>query len=334
LDLNGNDACSNYGVANTPLQSKMSWYDFQTSVKDAPVWDTESHIIPDISVVGYDDLVEYYNGADVWNGGVHGRGTSIIWLWDLRNNSMPWSGTTYPNTNAVVRPAEAVEVSRAALDLNRLSKEIYEIQKAKRKVGVLYSRTSQGYVKDIMTSTIGAYEDAIFSGQKVGFITESKPETMHDYELVIIPETPNVPVSVINHLKTYIENGGQVVITNPETLKKNEYNKPHDAETIEYIYANAMVEGSIYDKIDAMGLSKVVLVNAETGERIDNVEWSYAEYDGKIVVNALNYDKENDIMVKVKYNGKEVESFDELRGMEMGNSQILLKSYQPVLLSF
>jgi len=80
-------------------------------------------------------------------------------------------------------------------------------------------------------------------------------------------------------------------------LKKREYDKPHDAETIEYIYAKALIEGSIYDKIEALGLSDVVLVNAETGERIDNVEWSYAEYNGKMVVNAVNYDKENAITI-------------------------------------
>jgi len=80
-------------------------------------------------------------------------------------------------------------------------------------------------------------------------------------------------------------------------LKKSEYDKPHDAETIEYIYAKALIEGSIYDKIEALGLSDVVLVNAETGERIDNVEWSYAEYNGKMVVNAVNYDKENAITI-------------------------------------
>lgn len=333
LDLNGSDAFAFYNNASYSLPAKMSWYDFQTSVLDAPAWDTESHISQDKANVGYDNLVEYYTGADVWNGGVHGRGTSVIWLWDLQDKSMPWGGTTYPNANAAVRPADAVEVSRAALDLNRLAKEVTAIQKAERMVGVLYSRTSQGYVTDIMTSTIKAYEDAIFSGQKVGFITETKPETMHDYKLVVIPETPNVPVNVVNHLKTYIENGGQVLITNKDALKLNEYNQPHDSETIAYIYEHAIVEGNLRDKIEEMGLSKVVLVDAETGAAIDNVEWSYAEFDGNIVVNVVNYDKEKDITIKVKYTGNETH-FDELRSMESGISQLTLKPYRPVLLSF
>ena len=334
LDLNGSDAFSFYGNASYSLPAKMAWYDFQTSVKNAPAWDTESHTSQDKANVGYDNLIEYYTGTDVWNGGVHGRGTSVIWLWDLQDKSMPWGGTSYPNANAVLRPADAIEVSRAALDLNRLSKEIAAIQKAERKVGVLYSRTSHGYVSDIMKSTIKAYENAVFSGQKVGFITESKIETMHGYELVIIPETPNVPTEVINNLKAYIENGGQVVIMDKEALKLNEYNKPHDEETISYIYKNAIVEGNILDKIKEMKLSDVVLVNAENGENIDNIEWSYAEYNGKVIVNIVNYDKEKDITVKVMYNGNEVKNFDELREMKLNNSLITLKPYQPVLISF
>lgn len=334
MDVCGCDAFSFYGKQGSPLQAKMSWYDFMTSVKNAPVWDTETHISDDGSLMKYDDVVEYYNGADIWNGAIHGRGNGVIWIWDLTVRSRPWKNGIFSQSNYMMRPADVAEITRAALDLNRLSKEVEAVQKAQRKVGILYSATANSYSEDIFVSTLPAYEDAIFSGQKVGFITETKPEEMHHYDLVIVPDAQYVPAGIVNNLEKYIKNGGEVLITNDTALRFDEYKQPHNAAILDYIYDNAEVGISIMDKIEEMQLSDVVLVNAETGERLDNIEWSYAEYKGKIVVNVLNYDFDNRVAVKIKYKGREIADFTELRSDERYKNQIELNPYQAVLLQF
>lgn len=343
MDLNGCDAFSYYAVTPTgvgghgthPLYSKMAWYDYQISVKNAPAWDTESHTSSDKKIVHFDDLVHYYTGADVWNGAVHGRGATQIWIYDLSNPTLPWiNSEKLVNNNAVFRPADMVEVSRAALDLNRLSKEVTAIQKSEAKVGVLYSRASSQYVEEIMTSTIEAYRQAICSGQKVEFITETKPETIHKYDLVVIPEATNVPASVVENIKAYIENDGQVIITYDTALWKDGHNKAHDRAIIDYIYSNSIVSTDVAGIITDMKLSEVVLVDAATGEKLDNVEWSYAEYDGKIIVNILNYDRYNEVTAKIIYNGKTVTDFKELRSDKNLKDELKLKRYEPVLIQF
>ncbi len=334
MDVNGCDAFSYYDSDETPLYSKMGWYDFMTSLKNVPVWDTESHISTDLAVAEYDELIEYYTGADVWNGAVHGRGMDVIWLWELRGDTMPWGLKKFANANGAVRPADVIEVSRAALDLNRLSKEITAIQKKERKVGILYSRTSVNYVEDIMERVIPAYKEAICSGQKVGFITDTTLEDMHQYQLVIVPQVPNVPETVIHALKAYIEHGGQVIILDNESLRRNEYNQSYHLPEMEYIYNHSSVGESVSARIEQMELSELVLKDAKTGAKLTDVEWSYAEYDGKIVVNMVNYDRKDSVTVKVIYQGKEIEKFTELRYMEQHQQQITLKPYQPLLIAF
>ena len=340
MDLNGNDSLSWYGDREILLFEQMAWYDFLTSVKSAPVWNTEDHILLDQSKLFYDGLAHKFVGATIWDGGVHGRGTSIQWLWNLSESDTAWNNSEWQSTNAVYRPADVMESSRAIMDLNRLSYEVAALQKEKAKIGILYSRTSHGYVENIMETTLDAYKECIWSGQKVDFVTDSNPEKMQDYQLLIVPECTNVAQDVIDNIKQYIANGGKVLLTTEHALKYNEYNKEHNSQDIEYIYNNSDKTSSVREKIKEMGLSEVILTDADTGEQLDTVEWSYTEYNGNIIVNVVDYgtctrECEGDTRnIKITYKGENIVNFKELRSDKQYENNITIKPYEPVLLQF
>lgn len=336
MDINGCDAYSGYNKEFLQEPSKMAWYDFMTSVKDAPVWDTETHILQDGNTALYDDLAEYFTGSDVWMGNIHGRGGTVIWFWDLEDaRGQAWNNNcTYIQPNGMYRPADMIEASRAALDSNRLSYEVEAISKEKAKVGLYYSRTAQGYNDNDQDCILSAYEDAIYSGQKVEFVTDTQINKVHNYDLIVIPKNTNVPKASVDEIKEYIKNGGKVLMLDENALKYDEYNKPHNSEDVQYIYDNSDKTSTVKDKIKEMDLSEVKLINADTGEELNHVEWSYAVYNDKMLVNVVNYDKKNPVNVKVLYKGKEVTDMKELRSDEKINTGFELKCYQPIMLEF
>ena len=331
-DLNGTDSNSSYRVRNAtdlPL-----WLDYMTSIKNAPVWDTEVHIASDASSIVNKGLFTDYVAGSIWNGAIHGRGTAIFWVWDL-DDFAPWgSGSLSPvNTNFALRPLEAAANAKAMLDVQRLSREIVAVQKAERKVGIVYSRTSQVYT-DYYTTLRQAYEDVIESGQKAGFVVDGNIDTMNQYDLLIVPNQTNLTEKMILGIKGYLEAGGKVVILGEDSLKKNEYDQYHNQEMIDAIYAMSDIRTTVKDAISRMGLSKVTLQDAKTGAALEDVEWAYAEYNGKILVNVMNYDEMENKEIQVLYEGKPVESLTELRSNVPVNGSVTAYIYQPILLQF
>lgn len=344
LDLNGCDAFGYYDWLQHPLQLKMAWYDYATSVKDAPVWNTEDHIIRDLQSVDYNEIIKYHTSADIWNGAVHGRGGSAIWIWDKRDASMPWGAASgyiekFQNSNFVLRPAEVAAIGKTSLDLNRLSKEVTAIQKTAPEVGLLYSRTSLLY-DDSMKVIQKAYEGIIYNGQKVGFVTDSRPSDMHKYKYLVIPAAKSIPTETAEEIVEFTKNGGKLLIINEKSLTRNEYNRELDAEIVNKLYQGAVVidgeniEAEITKQFKAADMDTVMLIDTETGKKVNGTEWSWAAYNGNIIVNILNYDYGKNKSVKLVYNGKDVKDFKELRSAKTYENTISLGGYEPVLVEF
>ncbi|MBR5152811.1 MAG: beta-galactosidase trimerization domain-containing protein [Clostridia bacterium] len=360
LDVNGCDAHSYYEYPdNTPMTLKMANYDFMTSVKNAPVWDSESHIIDDPGMETengektpmYSDKITRYIGAEIWNGAVHGGTTRQYWHWDWHNMSMPWGSRNHQNANFTMRPEELAVMGRASKDLMRLSKEVSALQNAERKTAILYSRTNASYsgnekINPYMQSIQAAYEELIASGQRVGFVTDSAPADMHNYDLLVIPKVTHVSAEMLNEIKAYQENGGTVILTGGEwkwslsswsneysLLKYDEYDKAQDRTTWKSIINNAKVDVDISDTVDAMGISEVELIDTATGKYPVGVEWIYTKQGDNYLVNIMNYDEDMPVNIKVYLKGMEVTTSKELRsGQTVTN--VTANPMIPILLSF
>jgi len=327
LDLNGTDGNINFG-GETPFSSLMRWYDYMRSANDVPAWDSELHILEDTAENGIDyheDMADYI-AASTWNGAVHGRGASIQWIWDLEE-----FGMSHPNSNMAYRPAEVAANAKAMLDLQRLSKEVTALQKMEAEVGILYSRTGLLYHDNIAVHT-AAYEDVLFSGQKVGYVTDTDPSTMNQYKLLIVPEVKHVTADVFDAVNSYLANGGQVLLLGNDCLRYDENNQKRSISDYWEMYLKVDTQSTVREKITEMNLSKILLVDAQTGETADDVEWTYAPYGNGFLVNTLNYDTDVK-QVQVKYNGVLLEETFELIA---GNASEVhtLQPMKPALLYF
>lgn len=339
LDLNANDTRTTRRSSIT-IMDKMAWYDFQASVKDAPVLDGEEHIYEDVREADHAPIAKHHVATEMWDGLFHNRSASMLWMFDLNEFGTPWLHIpNYLNANYAFRPADCVMLSEVMLDAQRLAKEIVAFQEKEPEIGVLYSRTSVIYESEATRLITAAYDEAHFAGQKVGFIGDSMADQIDKYKLFVITGSTNVSKKMLDSIKTYIEKGGKVLLMGENQLARDEYNRPHDQATLDYIYKNSDRTSSVKEKIDELNMSEVVLVDAETGEKLDRVEWAYTEYGDKILVHIVNHHNDNyndtkDFNAKILYNGKQIMNYDELRSGEAMQGNILLKTYQPVLLSF
>ena len=340
MDYNGCDAFCHFKNGNTPMTLKMGWYDFMTSLTERPVWDTESHPLTDSSTIEYYPQEPAFVAADLWNGAVHGRGGTVIWCFDTSEASSLWAGgagANWSNANMRHKPDVAVRVSETNLDMMRLSYELTALQKVKRKIGIVFSRTSLGYNTEHNAQAAAVYESCIFNGQKPLFISDTTYKDINKCEALVIPKsTTNVSVDMLNEIKAYMENGGKVILLDDISLKYDEYNKPHDESVLDYICKNADRTGSVGDYIKNNKMSEVILVDSETGETPENVEWLYNECNGKMLVNILyySYDEESDRTFDILYNGKEIVTAKELRSGKTFQTPYTVTPYEPILLEF
>ena len=338
LDLNGCDFWAYLTDARAPY-CKFVWYDYMTSLKDAPVLNTEDHIIPDRDT-NYAPIVSDYVSMDMYQGAIHGRYFSTIWLYQRSYDK---------NTNGwgciQIRPDSMAKISKAAMDLNRNAYEIDALKNEIPEVGILYCDPSMYYDPAAMNSAGRAYAAAIFNGKRVGYVVDAQLEKIHDYKLMIVPNAMNVTEESLLALKDYIDNGGYVIILGKNSLYKNERNLDNDKELVDYIRARSKVidyEGTnqgmtkptysefyseIRESLKELGLYYISVIDMESGKPVEDVEYNIASYDGNVIVNLCNY-VEEEKKVKIFVGNNEITSALELRSNEVV-SDIVLKQYVP-----
>ncbi|HEX2948241.1 MAG TPA: beta-galactosidase, partial [Armatimonadota bacterium] len=80
--INGNDSTSNYrkfGEFTESWQMDAMDYDLQRSVLDAPVFNSENHIIPDRDTSFVPGSHLY---TTLWQNAIHGQSATTIWVWE------------------------------------------------------------------------------------------------------------------------------------------------------------------------------------------------------------------------------------------------------------
>lgn len=356
LDLNGHDGGASPGKEDAPFEALLQWFDFQRSVKDAPMFNMEDHSMSgDYSA----DKAKWIYGY-LWQGAIHGRGGTALWRWTRDEKSMTSFQT---DTNFATRPAETAAVGKAALDLNRFAEEITAIEKRKAHVAIFYSDKTNCWNNNYLNALYKSYCDVIYSGQKVDYITEYSPEKMNsgDYDLLVVPYATCVPKKVLEEIITFKNNGGKVVLTefgSGGALSLDEYGTQHapsivsearnGCEIVRYSSQGAWynddwnvydADGTVSNKIRSMireyvrDADLLQVKDAATGELIDRAEYACAEDEnGDVIVNIYSFDTENAKNINVYYNGNKVTSSTELiSGEDMGGN-IILKPYMPLLL--
>lgn len=344
-DINGCDAWSM--IATDDVRWKNIFYDFLTSVKDAPIYNTEDHIIVDARALVYNDKETLYNVVDIWNGAVHGRGGTVLWLWD--RSSRTKNGTIYFNSLLTARPDSIATLGKTTLDLNRLSNEVVALQEAEAEIAILYSNNSVPYCEemlDIIRKTSAALGE---NGQKTRFVVETQMDKLDDYKALIVPGSVAVKKETLGKIKEYTDNGGQVIIIGDNALTRNEYGDEHDKAVVSQIKNKAVcmsyedagttislaskmeIKKAVTDIVKKNKLDSVKVIDKATGETVTDADWIVAEYDGNYIINLCSYTWDNR-EVEVHINGEKVMSSEDLINFGTYDDSITLEGHVPLLL--
>ncbi len=168
---NGNDCCNWFhrgGDWSTGWAGMEGGYDFQRSMADMPVFNSENHMIVDgdQGVIPPEHLY-----TELWQGAIHGQSSTTYWVWE-RTNSF-----TDSLTGSILHRPDGIEAfGRCNLDLNRLAPEVVSIQRVPPALGVLWSASSIIEGDQHKTAMWRAYEGAAFQGVQLGFVTERRLE--------------------------------------------------------------------------------------------------------------------------------------------------------------
>lgn len=325
-DLMGNDAHAYYNYNLRPVQGVLKWYDFLTSMKEVPVFNSEDHIISDKSTQYSTDITKFAT-ADIFQGALHGRTATAIWSWvKSADPDSIYSG------NIMQRPDTLAGVGKASLDLNRLAYEVTAFNEKKAKVAILYSTLERVYNKNYFTVMDQAYDACLYAGQKVRFVTTNQLQALLDYDCLIIPNITHADEATLNAIQDF-KNAGKTVFLLGECFVKNEFNEPISFDKTGYTTLTmneASYPGLLHQIYNTCHEIDVRLHDAN-GNFTKNVEWNAVVYKGRTLINVCNYTWSDIAGLQVIYKGEPVEVKD-LISMENKGNAFTAKAFEPMLL--
>ncbi|OFX16771.1 MAG: hypothetical protein A2Z18_01595 [Armatimonadetes bacterium RBG_16_58_9] len=317
-DINGNDSQYWYTFgagefAQEWLESAMG-HDLQRSVKNAPIFDTETHVILD-----YEKryIPARQVCAALWQSAVYGGCAQAIWVWertfDVERHNVSGS--------IMHRPACAEAVGIVNHDLNRAAQQITAIQTAAPDVLILHSVSAMVWDKARYGSCMyDLYRALSFTGAKVGFVTERQLEEE------IAPNGPVLFVPNVKHLsdsafQTLQQRQGLTVnVGDADILAYNDYNAQRtgqiQAESLPYAYGQTTwheLWQSLISDLPAWGVHPLVQVLGANGEAVWGVMWRSANVSGGVVVSLCNY-RNTPMSVRLYRGGQAQEATDVLSG--------------------
>ncbi|HEX2948846.1 MAG TPA: beta-galactosidase [Armatimonadota bacterium] len=314
--INGNDSFNYYtgtGEFAQSWQLNPMEFDLQRSVKDAPVFNSENHLILD----GDTRFVPAVHVRSVlWQSAIHGQSGTTIWVWER----------TFGEDNGFVgsimhRPSCAEAVGVVNDDLNRAAQEVTALQQAPAQVMILDTVSSAAWNADNRYKSMEKLYTALdFTGLQLGFITERQLEA---------GILPSAPVVIIPEGETYLSDTayatlqrytGRIIRLSPAAIARNEYNQSRTLTIKTETWQNTKVLAdwkslwqALLPKLPVWKLAPAVQVRAADGQPLWGVEWRCAKTQTGQVINLSNFRKVP-VTVKLFANGKMVTAVDVLTG--------------------
>lgn len=307
-DINGNDSVCwyNHGegeYAQGWVLNAMS-HDLQRSMKNAPVFNSENHLIPDRETRS---VPAQHVHTVLWQEAIHGQCATTIWVWERTfDPRSDFAGSI------MHRPACAEAVGRVNLLLNRYAREVTALQQEPADVVLIDSVTGKVWDGGAYTDCLAKlYEALSFTGLKVGFVSERQLEE------AILPTATVLFVTNQRHLsqramETLQKYRGRIVfvgeghlLTHDEYGQEREYRlAPAVRMPITYGKSSARdLWQSLLSALPRWGLKPRVDLRDESGNPVWGVVWRTAEAGGKVVINLCNY-RHDEIRLRLLRDGK------------------------------
>jgi hypothetical protein len=194
-------------------------YDFQRSMGDKPVFNSENHVIADRdhSVIPADHLY-----STLWQGALHGQSATTLWVWQRS-----FDHTSDLEGSIIQRPDVAEAVGRCGLDLLRLADEMAALQRQPPQVLLYWSQSSVIQREEHYPALSHCYRQANFLGVPLGFVTDrqlerygSGGEAPHGLaqgaaKVLLVPEAGCVSAAALAGLGKAAASGVRVVRAGP-----------------------------------------------------------------------------------------------------------------------
>lgn len=143
-------------------------YDFQRSLGDKPVFNSENHVIRDRD---HGTIPPGHLYTTLWQGALHGQSATTLWVWQRA-----FDHTSDLEGSVIHRPDAAEAVGRCALDLMRLADEMTALQREPPQVVLYWSQSSVILGEAHLQAVSQCYENAAFLGVPLGFVTDRQLE--------------------------------------------------------------------------------------------------------------------------------------------------------------
>ena len=292
--INGNDCYFVPNDANSPWASDWlvqgMFYDLQRSMARSPIFNSENHLILDRTDF-FVDASHIYTG--IWQGAVHGQGASATWIW----------GRTYDKKSDLEglilhRAACTAAMSRAALDLMRLSREVHALQNQAPEVAILWSNAAQVHDPRVSSSRKNVYEALNFLGIPIGFIHERQLAERPDHHLkcLIVASAEAVTADGLQGIRDFIQRGGVVLAYGDDNLRKDEYGRevapPAFTREISRSERGSDLAQILKAEIHRAGVKPGIDLVGKDGELPYGVEWRSAVLDDHTLINLVNLSRE------------------------------------------
>lgn len=336
--FHGNDHCKFYSNAEgwaNPWFMENAGYDYQRSMADMPVFNSENHLIRDRN---FDGVPPEHVYNVFWQGAIHGQSATTTWVWERS-----YSATADTAGSILHRPGCVDAMGRAGLDLMRLAPEVTAIQNQRPQIALLWSDATLVARHDYITPVRRAYEALNFSGVRLGFVTDRQmaefvragelPPILRDVKLIVAAGAPRAPRTTIEGLDAFRKQGGRVVCLG-DCFGGDEYGRPFSKST-DFGPARPEPEDAegffaqLPSILEGAPIARPVTVTGVDGKPVWGVEYLAAEHEGRLLVNLCNYLTEPRI-VEIRIEGRPVGGVDLLSGTESDRSWTLVP-LEPVL---
>jgi hypothetical protein len=331
-DINGNDGRCWPDEGTKGFLQYMALYDLQRSIETAPVFNSENHLIRDGSD-NYDPMIANHVRTGIWQGAIHGCSASTMWLWQRTHDPEDsWGG------NIAHRPLAVAKFGHTTLDMNRLADEVTAFQMAESDVAILYSDVAHVFSKRYAETLLECYGSLSFAGQKIDFATEPQIQDgqLADYEMVVIPHAPAVEAETLSGLAEFVDAGGTAIVVGEDSLKSDPQLQSLPVEeratvvdSARTVPVNARTE-TLREAIREPLNPSVRVVDAETGDIREGVEWRTVEFDGRTHVAIANYTV-GPVRLTIEDSGTEVDSAHELLSGEEHSFPAEIRKRTPAL---
>ncbi len=277
-------------------------YDFMKSVSpNKVVFNSEGHLITTNKYRNLYETPEYVR-MNYWLAHIHGQNIMRSWYWSRKEDGSSRGNdesTGYAGSNNH-QPRVVNEVHATTIDLNSVSQEITNFQRQRKSVRLFYSNCSAINNEVQMDDLFAVYEMLYFEGAPVGFATkgiiENNPHT--EWDAIIVARTKSVEKSEIEALQSYLDAGGTVILDS-ESLKVDEYGRPH---SLKLKASNGeLIEIETWREAKAQFIAQLkksknlpqIVIKETNGSKFKGVMWRVIKGDkpNKFIISMVNIGK-------------------------------------------